>query len=45
MIDYRTFENFARVPLYIGFHGENLITGVDVDLSGVLETAGRRRCC
>ena len=36
MIDSRTFYNFADVPLYIGYHGENLVTGVNIDLSGVL---------
>ena len=32
----RTFENFAFAPLYIGYHGENLVTGVDIDLAGFL---------
>ena len=36
MIDSRTFYNFAEVPLYIGYHGENLVTGVDIDLANVL---------
>lgn len=36
MIDPRTFYNFADVPLYIGYHGENLVTGVDIDLANVL---------
>lgn len=36
MIDSRTFFNFADAPLYIGYHGENLVTGVNIDLAGVL---------
>lgn len=36
MIDSRTFYNFADAPLYIGYHGENLVTELDVDMSGVL---------
>lgn len=32
----RTFKNFAFAPLYIGYHGENLVTGVDIDLANVL---------
>ena len=36
MIDSRTFYNFAAAPLYIGYHGENLVTGVDIDIAGVL---------
>lgn len=31
-----TIDDFDRLPIYIGYRGENLVTGIDVDLSGVL---------
>ena len=31
-----TFDKFGKLPLYIGYRGENLVTELDVDMSGVL---------
>lgn len=35
-IDNRTFYNFAQAPLYIGYYSENIVTGIDIDLTDVL---------
>ena len=33
---YRTFNNFAQAPLYIGYYSENIVTGIHIDLAAVL---------